>query len=107
MGVTAGRNHDNLVFEEGEVLRTDCPAVHQSFDQLVMRPAARHLEHARVSGQTSSQNNDEARRERACECVRSTIAFLRVRGTQVWTGEDGRAGPGADAGVRPLPPKLQ
>lgn len=39
-----------------------------------------------------------------CVC---TIAFLRGRGMQLWTGEDGRAGAGAGTGVRLLPTKLQ
>lgn len=48
VGVTSGRNHNDLVFEKSKVLRTDYSTVHQSFDQFVMGPAARNLQHTQV-----------------------------------------------------------
>lgn len=106
MGVTSGHNHNDLVFEKSKVLRTDCLTVHQSLDQLVMRPAARNLQHTQVTFYEfyRTKTIQTGYKGKAfCVC---TIAFLRGRGMQL-TGEDGRGGAGAGTGVRLLPTKLQ
>lgn len=42
VGVISGRDHNDFIFEKGELLRADCSAVHQSLDTLLMWPAARN-----------------------------------------------------------------
>ncbi|TNN43847.1 hypothetical protein EYF80_045941 [Liparis tanakae] len=43
VGVMSGRDHDDLIFEEGELLGADRSEVHQRLDALLVRPAAGNL----------------------------------------------------------------
>lgn len=107
MGVTRGRNHNDLVFEKSKVIRTDYSTVHQSLDHLVMGPAARNLQHTRGICFRIFIEQRQYRLDITGKALRvCTIAFLRGRGMQL-TGEDDRAGAGAGTGVRLLPTKLQ
>lgn len=55
MGVISGCDHNNFIFEKGELLRTDGSAVHQSLDALLMWPAVRNLERTYASVSYASQ----------------------------------------------------
>ena len=44
VGVATGRNHNDLIFEKGKLLRIIRPAVHQGLYTFLMRPDSRNLQ---------------------------------------------------------------